>query len=103
MFFLLITASILSRSLDQPLVPGVFQIRIKAMKEPATGRNWRTIEGVKDQGGEAEASELEDLLEDAIYELSEMELRHCKNLGLAMEFDLVVKNVMEVPTKDPRW
>ena len=42
--------------------------------------------------------ELEDLFEDAIYELSEMELRHCKNLGLASghaegEFDVMVKNV----------
>ena len=36
------------------------------------------------QGGEAEDSEPEDLLEDAIYKLSEMELWHCKNLGLAM-------------------
>ena len=53
------------------------------------GRSFNTTsrtfkQGVKDQGAEAETSELEDLVKDAIFELAEMKLQPCKNLRLAI-------------------
>ena len=51
---------------------------------------------MKDEGGEAEASALNDLVEDAILELADMELQPCKNLGLALhEGSLMVQLICD--------